>query len=100
MSRFVPRLRKHKARQRSEGRRDKLSAPAQDSNELEISVDQTFERDERRQKLRESLVAEQSKVSSQKKKRLDKYIVSGPEDISHSDGEVLIDPSGQKIEER
>lgn len=72
MPKFVPRQRKHKVRQRE------AQNGVADSNTVEILPTSKEERDIRRQEMRAQLKAEQlanSKVSSKKKKRLDKYIV-------------------------
>lgn len=64
MAPFVPRERKHRKLQR-QSRDDNV-----DTNAVEIGPEQA-----RKTALRASLVPEQSKMSSKKKKRLDKYIV-------------------------
>lgn len=78
-SRFVPRVRKQKARARA-------TVPAEaaaqqngtdNSNATEIIPTSKSEAEERRKKLREEIRAQQpeSKFSSRKKKRLEHYIV-------------------------
>jgi len=76
MPKFVPRQRKHKARERE--KQNGGSTPAVgDSNAVEILPASKAESEERRQKLKEELKAQQPKISSKKQKRLDKYIVWG-----------------------
>ena len=73
MPKFVPRQRKHKvvARQKATAPND---APAEANAEQILPAEQR-ERDERRRAMKDELVREtQSKMSSKKKKRLDKYI--------------------------
>lgn len=73
MPKFVPRQRKHKvvARQKAASRDD---APAEANADQILPVEQK-ERDEKRRAMKDELVREtQSKMSSKKKKRLDKYI--------------------------
>ncbi|PGH17235.1 hypothetical protein AJ80_04877 [Polytolypa hystricis UAMH7299] len=70
MPKFVPRQRKHKGRDRDK----KAAAQPEDSNAVEIQPVSKTEREEKRQKLREELRAQQPKISSKKQKRLDKYI--------------------------
>lgn len=77
---FVPRERKHRkiARQKEANRTNGLSQheEADQANATEIVPATTSEKDERRRKLKEELVALQpeSKASSKKRKRLDKYV--------------------------
>ena len=75
-AKFVPRQRKQKARQR-QAQQIAQYVPTSDSNAVELLPSSKSERDERRQKLREELRAQQplSKASSKKNKRLEKYIV-------------------------
>ncbi|KAF3003070.1 putative ATP-dependent RNA helicase DHR1 [Curvularia kusanoi] len=73
MPKFVPRQRKHKvkARQQAAARSD---APAE-ANLEEILPAEQKERDEKRRAMKDELMREsQSKMSSKKKKRLDKYV--------------------------
>lgn len=70
MPKFVPRQRKHKARDRQN--QPKLP---QDTNVAEVAPVSKKEKEEKRQKLQAELRAQQSKISSKKQKRLDKYIV-------------------------
>jgi ATP-dependent RNA helicase DHX37/DHR1 len=73
MPKFVPRQRKQKAKERQ------TQNGAADSNILQLLPVNKDEREARRQQLRAQLRAEQlanSKTTSKKKKRLDKYIVS------------------------
>lgn len=76
MPKFVPRQRKHKvlARQKQHGgARDEAEV---DANALEVLPAAQKEREERKKAMKEELVAEaKGKMSSKKKKRLDKYIV-------------------------
>ena len=73
---FVPRVRKQNARRRI---LEQIAqhAPAGDSNTVELIPASKAEKDERRQRLCEELRAlqPQSKASSKKNKRLEKYIV-------------------------
>lgn len=73
MPTFVPRQRKHKARER-EKRKSTTEPATNDSNVAEILPASKAEREEKRKKLREELRAQQTKISSKKQKRLDKYI--------------------------
>lgn len=76
MPQFIPRQRKHKARQRdSERGNASNSAVPNDSNVSEIVPQPKAEREQKRLELRKSLLTQQSVVSGKKKKRLDKYIV-------------------------
>lgn len=71
MAKYTPRERKHKRRQQ-----DSQSAAAPvDTNVAEIMPISKAEKEARRQKLREELRVQQPKMSSKKKKRLEKYIV-------------------------
>ncbi|KAJ4989026.1 ATP-dependent RNA helicase DHR1 [Stagonosporopsis vannaccii] len=73
MPKFVPRQRKHKvvARQKAAPQDD---VPAE-ANAAQILPAEQKERDEKRRAMKDELVREtQSKMSSKKKKRLDKYI--------------------------
>ena len=73
MPKFVPRQRKHKvlARQKQNG-----SAVANDANTIELLPESKEDRQKRRLQLQEELRAQQpqSKISSNKQKRLNKYI--------------------------
>jgi ATP-dependent RNA helicase DHX37/DHR1 len=71
MPKFTPRQRKNKHRQRE----NQSAATPVDTNAVEIVPVSKAEKEERRQKLREQLREQQPKMSSKKKKRLDKYIV-------------------------
>ncbi|MCJ1353503.1 MAG: putative ATP-dependent RNA helicase DHR1 [Icmadophila ericetorum] len=75
MPQFIPRQRKHKARQR-DGERHHVrnSAAPSDTNVSEIVSRPKAEIEQKRLELRKSLFAQQSVVSSKKRKRLDKYI--------------------------
>lgn len=73
MPKFIPRQRKHKARER-EQRKSTSEPTTNDSNVAEILPASKAEREEKRRKLREELRAQQAKISSKKQKRLDKYI--------------------------
>lgn len=70
MPKFVPRQRKHKVLDRSK------PAPnvSSDSNQIQIVPATKSEKEEKRQTLKEELRAGQSKISSKKQKRFDKYI--------------------------
>ncbi|KAH0543373.1 hypothetical protein FGG08_002329 [Glutinoglossum americanum] len=67
MPKFVPRVRKHKTRQRENKNQD-------DTNVSVVLPLLEAEKEENRQKLREQLRAQQPKISSKKQKRLNKYI--------------------------
>ncbi|KAF2097434.1 P-loop containing nucleoside triphosphate hydrolase protein [Rhizodiscina lignyota] len=73
MPKFVPRQRKHRvlARQKATGN---SAVQNGDSNTVELLPTSKKEKEERRQQLRKELQAQQPKISSKKKKRLDKYI--------------------------
>ena len=73
MPKFVPRQRKHKARDR-EKRNSAVELAPSDTNAAEILPPSKLELEEKRRKLREELRAQQPKISSKKQKRLDKYI--------------------------
>ena len=80
MAKPVPRIRKHKVRERL--RRQQQAQLSQeispDPNASEILPEQSYERQQRRKAIEEELVAKQtSNTSSKKRKRLDKYIVCG-----------------------
>ena len=75
---FVPRERKHRklARQKAEGDAPSDDTSGRDANATEILPVEKQEREARKDKMREELVAEGvGKMSRKKKKRLDKYIV-------------------------
>lgn len=72
MPKFTPRQRKHKIKKRE---KQPVVAP-QDTNVVELLPVSKTEKEEKRQKLKEELRAQQPKISSKKQKRLDKYIVS------------------------
>ncbi|KAF3490623.1 Ecm16p [Arthroderma uncinatum] len=69
MPKFVPRQRKHKARDR-----ENQPKQPQDTNAAEVAPVSKEEKEEKRRKLKEELRAQQSKISGKKQKRLDKYI--------------------------
>lgn len=71
MPRFVPRQRKHKVRDREKTAPTTAPDP---SNQEQIVPLSKAEKEQKRQKLREELRAQQPKVSAKKQKRLDKYI--------------------------
>lgn len=73
MAPFVPRQRKHKNRQRAQSG---AAENGSDPNAFEILPASVKERDEKKNALKEALRSQQPKMSSKKKKRLDKYIVS------------------------
>ena len=75
MPKFVPRQRKHKvlARQKGHGGHGPQNA---DSNAAELLPAPKGEKEERRQQLKTELHGQSVNISSKKKKRLDKYIVS------------------------
>ena len=70
MPKFVPRQRKHKVLERTKPAHHVPS----DSNQVQIVPATKSEKEEKRQRLKEELRAGQSKISSKKQKRLDKYI--------------------------
>lgn len=74
MPRFVPRQRKHKARERLT-RHGYQPEKGLDSNPAEIVPPSKNEKEEKRQSLKTMLRSQQPIMSSKKKKRLDKYIV-------------------------
>ncbi|KAL4750196.1 hypothetical protein BDW72DRAFT_194064 [Aspergillus terricola var. indicus] len=67
MPKFVPRQRKQKHRQQA-------ANAAVDTNAAEIQPLSKTEREARKEKLREELRAQHTKISAKKQKRLDKYI--------------------------
>lgn len=76
MPKFVPRQRKHKVRKRLEQDGDNVRVPtSMDSNAVEILPTSFTEKERKRQDMRNALRVERPKLSSQKQKRLDKYIV-------------------------
>lgn len=76
MPNFVPRQRKHKLRKRLEQDGGNGRVPtSMDSNAVEILPTSVTEKEKKRQDMRNALRVEQTKISSQKQKRLDKYIV-------------------------
>ncbi|KAK2764932.1 putative ATP-dependent RNA helicase DHR1 [Arachnomyces sp. PD_36] len=70
MPKFTPRQRKHKIKKKEK----QPTVTPQDTNVTELLPVSKTEKEERRQKLKEELRAQQPKVSSKKQKRLDKYI--------------------------
>ena len=85
MAKFVPRVRKQKARMREESSRHAAAAKingtaaaaADNANAEMILPVGKQEQEERRKRLKEELRAQQpqSKISAKKQKRMDKYIV-------------------------
>ena len=77
MPKFIPRERKHKVRQRNEknGSVSKNDSATTESNAVEILPSSTTDKDSKKQRIRAELRAQQPKISAQKQKRLDKYIV-------------------------
>ena len=78
MPKFVPRQRKHKAiaRQKAQADRTANSNANDDANAAEILPEEQKLRNARKAEMKEELAREaQGKMSSKKKKRLDKYIV-------------------------
>ncbi|KAI9368249.1 P-loop containing nucleoside triphosphate hydrolase protein [Aspergillus egyptiacus] len=71
MPKFVPRQRKQKHRQQQAAN---AANTAVDSNAAEIQPLSKSEKEARKQKLREELKAQHTKISAKKQKRLDKYI--------------------------
>ena len=74
MPRFVPRERKHKVINRQASSSNKKIIPSDSKVEILVSA-KNSKRDELRRELRESVKAQQPRISSAKQKRLDKYIV-------------------------
>ncbi|KIW70875.1 hypothetical protein PV04_03110 [Phialophora macrospora] len=77
MPRFVPRQRKHKvlARQKAAATTSLPTADNPPSSNAEIIIPQSkAEREEKKRQLKEELRAQQTKISSKKQKRLDKYV--------------------------
>jgi ATP-dependent RNA helicase DHX37/DHR1 len=77
MPRFVPRQRKHKvlARQKAAANTSLPTAGTPPSSNAEIIIPQSkAEREEKKRQLKEELRAQQTKISSKKQKRLDKYV--------------------------
>jgi ATP-dependent RNA helicase DHX37/DHR1 len=78
MAKFVPRKRKQRDREKERARQHQsATGPGgiANSNTAEIVPSSKTEREERREQLKKELQAQQSKISSKKQKRLDKYIV-------------------------
>lgn len=71
---FVPRVRKHKVKRRLQSNGTN-SEKHEDSNQLELESS-SKSKEESRQALKNELRSQQRVMSSKKKKRLDKYIVS------------------------
>lgn len=71
MPRFIPRQRKHKVREREITQTNDALI---NSNQIQILPQSKEEKKEKRRKLRAELRDGQSKISSKKQKRLDKYI--------------------------
>lgn len=69
MPKFVPRQRKQKHRQKE------AADAAVDSNAAEVLPISKEQKEAKRQKLREELRAQHTKIPAKKQKRLDKYIV-------------------------
>ena len=76
MPRFVPRQRKHKAieRQKSQSQSQSRASKIPDPNTDLILPESPTARDARRQALRDEITQPESKASSKKRKRLDKYV--------------------------
>lgn len=75
MPKFVPRQRKHKVLARRKNAVDSSNG-ADDANAAEILPTEQRERNAKKTAMKEELTREaQGKMSSKKKKRLDKYIV-------------------------
>lgn len=70
MPKFVPRQRKHKNKLKETN-----PIPQQDTNVAELAPVSKLEKEEKRRKYREELLAQQPRISGKKQKRLDKYIV-------------------------
>ncbi len=76
MPRFVPRQRKHKVRNRLDLAGGNIDvSTGNDSNAVEILPATITEKEKKRQDMKNALRAQQSKVTSKKQKRLDKYVV-------------------------
>ena len=77
MPKFVPRERKHKVRHRNVRgeRKSGEGLMIQDSNTVEIFPGSITEKEQRKQILRAELSSQKPQISSQKQKRLNKYIV-------------------------
>ncbi|EER43979.1 RNA helicase [Histoplasma capsulatum H143] len=69
MPKFVPRQRKHKNKLKETN-----PIPQQDTNVAELAPVSKLEKEEKRRKYREELLAQQPRISGKKQKRLDKYI--------------------------
>ena len=77
MNKFKPtRIRKQKARARAARDGSTAEVPI-DANALVINPVDQKDRLARKQEMKDALRAQQPQMSSKKKKRLDKYIVSG-----------------------
>lgn len=74
MSKYVPRQRKHKVRQRVEHNGDHAET-VNDSNTVEIVPITNNQKEEKRRRIKDAIRADQPMMSSKKKKRLEKYIV-------------------------
>lgn len=74
MPKFVPRVRKHKVRQRlgNNGGGNASDPVGTDSNAMEIA---SSEREKKKKAIKDDLRAQQPKMSGKKQKRLEKYIV-------------------------
>lgn len=76
MPKFVPRQRKHKVRKRLEQDGGNVPVPTSlDSNVVEIPPTGITHEESKRQDMKSALRVERPEISSQKQKRLDKYIV-------------------------
>ncbi|KAI9741961.1 MAG: putative ATP-dependent RNA helicase DHR1 [Cirrosporium novae-zelandiae] len=74
MPKFVPRQRKHKGRDQDSHNTSGEPHNGADTNTPVLLPASKTEREEKRQKLKAELREQQSKISSKKQKRLDKYI--------------------------
>lgn len=76
MPKFVPRQRKHKVRKRLEQDGGNVGVSnGKNTNAVEILPTTVTEKEKKRQDMKNAFRAQQSKVSSKKQNRLDKYIV-------------------------
>lgn len=73
MPSFIPRQRKHKVRRRNHHGENPNGV---DSNAAEILPGNKTEKEEKKQAMKAHFRAQQSKMTSRKQKRLDKYIVN------------------------
>ena len=96
MPKFVARQRKHKVLQRQKNQGNRRRNEYSGTNAVEILPEVAAEREKKKVEIRAGLISKQPAMSSKKKKRLDKYIVSTSSTADRAFSQCLL--VGQKIE--